>query len=219
MEAELLKTAKKKRPRSAVAPRPATREKILDAALRRFSEKGYLGATTREIALEAGVAEVTLFRHFSSKEALFEAVLSTHSFLPALKEIIPSIKEKPIEEALVLIAQKYLATLDRRKDFIKILLSQSHFFPEKVHSIYHAFLAEIFTTLATYFRDMQQAGILRTFDPVLGARAFLAMFFTYFLTNDIIQFQAKERTSTDAVIREYIGYFMVGTLKQDVSDE
>lgn len=215
MKTELQKPASRKRSKAPAEPLPTTREKILDAALRRFSEKGYLGATTREIAQEAGVAEVTLFRHFSSKEALFEAVLSTHTFLPALKEIIPSIQEKPIEEALIMIAQKYLLTLDRRRDFIKIMLTQSHFFPEKVHTIYHAFLAEIFTTLATYFRNMQKAGVLRAFDPMLGARAFLAMFFTYFLTNDIIQFQANERTSTDAVIREYIGYFMVGTLQQD----
>lgn len=216
MKAELQKPASRKRSKAPAEPLPTAREKILDAALRLFSEKGYLGATTREIAQEAGVAEVTLFRHFSSKEVLFEAVLSTHTFLPALKEIIPSIKDKPVEEALTLIARKYLATLDRRKDFIKILLSQSHFLPEKVHTIYHAFLAEIFTTLATYFRDMQKAGTLRAFDPVLGARAFLAMFFTYFLTNDIIQFQAKEHTTTDTVICEYIGLFLSGTLKQDI---
>ncbi|MGE5799532.1 MAG: helix-turn-helix domain-containing protein, partial [Syntrophaceae bacterium] len=41
-----------------------TREKILDASLRLFSDKGFLGATTRGIARRAGVAEVTLFRHF-----------------------------------------------------------------------------------------------------------------------------------------------------------
>lgn len=219
MESESPKTSVRKHLRAADEPLTTTREKILDAALRRFSEKGYLGATTREIAQEARVAEITLFRHFSSKEVLFEAVLSTHSFLPALREIIPSIKEKPIEEALSLIALKYLATLEKRRDFIKILLSQSHFFPEKVHTIYHAFLTEIFSTLAAYFYDMQQAGVLRAFDPMLGARAFLAMFFTYFLTNDIIQFQAKERTSTDAVICEYIGFFTIGTLKQDSAGE
>ena len=46
------------------------RDKLLDAAARVYAEVGYRGATTRRIAQEAGVNEITLFRHFGSKEAL-----------------------------------------------------------------------------------------------------------------------------------------------------
>ena len=54
----------------------STRERILETALHLFSTKGYLGATTKEISAESGVAEVTLFRHFPSKEILFEEMLA-----------------------------------------------------------------------------------------------------------------------------------------------
>lgn len=200
--------------RKSPASREATRLRILEAALRMFSQKGYSGATTREMAREAGVSEMTLFRHFPSKEALFEAVLSTHTFLPALKGIIPSLQTMPVDEALVSLARKYLETLDARRDFIKIMLSECRFFPEKVHAIYHAFLSEIFSTLAAYFREMQKKGVMRPFDPLLGARAFLAMFFTYFLTTDIVMFQAREHSSADMVIHEYVGFFLRGTEKK-----
>jgi AcrR family transcriptional regulator len=156
--------------------REATRRRILDGALKLFSQKGYLGATTKEIAREANISEMTLFRHFPTKEVLFESVLSTHSFLPALKEILPAIKGKPPEEALALIARKYLATLERRKDFIKILLSQSEFFPEKMHTIYHAFLSELFSTLAAYLREMQSEGfygsLIRCSVPCVSCHVF-----------------------------------------------
>jgi AcrR family transcriptional regulator len=66
-----------------------TREKILEAVLKLFSMKGYLGATTTEIAEKAGIAELTLFRHFTSKDKLFEEVMSVYSFLPALKGLLP----------------------------------------------------------------------------------------------------------------------------------
>lgn len=201
-----------KRPRRQAVSREMTRSRIIDAALRLFSHKGYLGATTREIAREAGISEMTLFRHFPSKETLFEAVLSTHSFLPALKEIIPAIKNKPQDEALSILARRYLETLNVRRDFIKIMLSECHSFPDQVHAIYHSFLAEIFSTLANYFREMQKAGIMRPFDPLLGARAFLAMFFTYFLTTDIVMLKTHTHGSTDAVIREYVGFFLHGTI-------
>lgn len=53
-------------------------ERILDAAKRIYAKHGFRGATTRLIAIEAGVNEVTLFRTFGSKAALLEQVLHAH---------------------------------------------------------------------------------------------------------------------------------------------
>ena len=52
------------------------REKLLDATARVFSRLGYLGCTTRRVAQEAGVNEVTLFRHFGSKDVLIREALA-----------------------------------------------------------------------------------------------------------------------------------------------
>ena len=60
------------------APIMISRERILEAAARVYAKHGFRGATTRLIAIEAGVNEVTLFRTFGSKSALLEAVL-THN--------------------------------------------------------------------------------------------------------------------------------------------
>ncbi|MBB5933860.1 TetR/AcrR family transcriptional regulator [Streptomyces zagrosensis] len=48
----------------------ATRQKIADAALRLFLERGYEAVGIRDVAAEADVAVTTLFAHFASKEAL-----------------------------------------------------------------------------------------------------------------------------------------------------
>ncbi len=67
-----------------------SREKLLEAAMRVFAESGFRGATTRRIAEEAGVNEVTLFRLFKSKTALireatqFRAQARSESSLPAV---------------------------------------------------------------------------------------------------------------------------------------
>src|SRR5260221_13240803 len=53
----------------------ATRRRILDAAETVFSRDGLRGGTTREIAREAGVNEVTIFRHFRSRDLLLAAVM------------------------------------------------------------------------------------------------------------------------------------------------
>ncbi|HML04743.1 MAG TPA: TetR/AcrR family transcriptional regulator [Methanobacterium sp.] len=56
-----------------------TEQKIMEAALKVFSENGYKGATTRVIANESGFNELTLFRRFKNKENLFNRVLTQNS--------------------------------------------------------------------------------------------------------------------------------------------
>lgn len=51
------------------------RESLLEAAIKVFAESGMRGATTRRIASAANVNEVTLFRHFKSKDELIHAAL------------------------------------------------------------------------------------------------------------------------------------------------
>jgi AcrR family transcriptional regulator len=196
----------------------STREKILDAALLLFSQKGYLGATTKEIAAESGVAEVTLFRHFSSKEALLEEVLTSNTFLPALKEMIPSVLKLPYEEALSEIARRFLESLDLRQDFIKILHSERHLYSEKIRISYHSAINEIFMSLAVYFEEMQKKEILRKFDCFLGARAFFGMFFSYFTQSKLLMFKKLNPRETEHLIKEYVQIFVRGTIREDFNN-
>lgn len=64
-----------------------TRQRILQAAARVYAQHGFRGATTRLIAIEAGVNEVSLFRTFGSKAALFEAMMESHAASLPLPEL------------------------------------------------------------------------------------------------------------------------------------
>lgn len=190
-----------------------TRDIILKNALKVFSQKGYLGATTKEIAREAGFAEVTLFRYFSSKEKLFEEVINTYSFLPALKGLLPRINRMTFENALTLIAGNFLDTLTARKDLIRIMLSEIQIYPEKIHKIYNAFIVELHKTLASYFTAMQKKGVLRSYDAELGAKVFLGMFFSYFNAKEFLMLKKYTATDENKVIKEFVSIFVRGTLK------
>jgi AcrR family transcriptional regulator len=65
------------------------KEKILAAVQKVFARKGVEGATTRELAKEAGVSEALLYKHYPSKEALFKAMLMscTEEFHTELERI------------------------------------------------------------------------------------------------------------------------------------
>ncbi|MES9794019.1 TetR/AcrR family transcriptional regulator, partial [Priestia megaterium] len=57
-----------------------TKKKITKATIELLKEKGYKGTTTREIAEQAGVNELTVFRHFGNKEGIIQAIVKTTSF-------------------------------------------------------------------------------------------------------------------------------------------
>lgn len=72
------------------------RDRILDAAKKVYAQHGFRGATTRLIAIEAGVNEVTLFRTFGSKAALFEALMQAH----VAQSPIPVLPDNPVDPEL-----------------------------------------------------------------------------------------------------------------------
>ena len=79
---------------TATADRPRagddTRDRILEAALREGEEAGLRRTTMDDVARRAGLARVTLYRHFESKDALVEAVVlrETERFFAALDAAI-----------------------------------------------------------------------------------------------------------------------------------
>src|ERR1051325_9879620 len=64
------------------------RSRILGAAARVYAKYGFRGATTRLIATEAGVNEVTRFRTFGSKAQLLQAMLSSHTTATSVPVIV-----------------------------------------------------------------------------------------------------------------------------------
>lgn len=189
------------------------RENILQAGLILFSKRGYLGATTKEIAKKAGVAEITLFRNFASKENLFEEVINTYSFLPELRGLLPEIEDMPYEKALTTIAKLFFETLSSRRDLIQIMHSEMQRSPEKIRKIYHALIDESNKTLASYLNQMQKKGYLINFESEFGARAFLGMFFSYFMAQEIKVRKKYRAGDTDKTIKEYVKLFVRGTSK------
>ncbi|MDI6891034.1 MAG: TetR/AcrR family transcriptional regulator [Thermodesulfovibrionales bacterium] len=190
-----------------------TEEKLLEATLRLISEKGYLGATTREIAQGAGVTELTLFRHFGSKERLFEEVLSRYTFLPKLKKLLPELEELPYDKALRILGIRFLETLKERKPLVKIMLSEVNLYPDKIRFVYNGFIDELIQTLGGYFKSLQKREVIRRFSPEIAARAFLGMIFSYFLSEEIMAGRNIDKKEMEKMIRKFTDIFIRGTLK------
>ena len=192
-----------------------TKQRLLDATLKLISEKGYLGSTTREIAQEAGVTELTLFRHFGTKEKLFEALLRNHTFLPRLKELLPELDGLSYGDSLRLIATRFLLSLKERKSLVKIMYSEGTIYPEKIKKLYNKFADDLRLTLASYFRGLQKKGLLRTVSPEMAAQLFLGMLFSYFRSEEIMREGGMKKQTMEKNIKEFVDIFMFGTVKNE----
>jgi AcrR family transcriptional regulator len=197
-----------------------TKEKILDATMSLVSQRGYRGATTREIARAAGVTELTLFRHFGTKERLFEQCLGNRSFLPALKELLPDLAELPYEEALRMIGRKFLLSLKERKPMVMIMQSEMTRTPGRMRRVYGQFMDEMLKVLGAYFCSLQKRGALRRFPSELAAQMFLGMLFSYFRTEEIVLgTDITKQGRMDRAVAGFVDIFVHGTLPIANSNE
>lgn len=114
-------------PPPAATSRADTRQRLLNAAAKIFARDGLNGATTRAIAEEAGVNEVTLFRHFQSKDGLIAAVVG-ENFGPqasaAQVEIPPPTDD--FRADLIALAQCYHRRLTDNLPLVRTMIGESH---------------------------------------------------------------------------------------------
>lgn len=107
---------------------PDMRDLLLRAALRVYAELGTRGATTRRIAHEAGVNEVTLFRHFGSKEQLIREALGVgaHEALPG------GLPAEPVDPSVELetFASEYHAALFTQRSIIRKTMGEFEEHPD-----------------------------------------------------------------------------------------
>ena len=89
-----------RRPRAAASSEPSTREQILDAAERLFSRRGVDGVAMRDLARESGLTASSLYNHFRSKQALYDAVLE-RDLRPLMEIIAAAVRPGALERDAV----------------------------------------------------------------------------------------------------------------------
>ncbi len=104
---------------------PGTRQKLLRAALELFTGEGFLATTTPIIAQRAGVAEGTIYRHFSGKEQLLnEAFRGTQKWALGVVRELDGDRSLRAPDRLQRIARRFVETADRDPAAARMLLRQ-----------------------------------------------------------------------------------------------
>jgi AcrR family transcriptional regulator len=155
-------------------PGKTRQRQILTAATQLFSRRGFDGTTTREIARSVGVNEAIIFRHFTSKEELYWAVVSEQARMRSERLQRRLRSSGNAGRDMVDLAE---ILLDRRQDdgvFTRLLLFSALRNGELSQKFVRNYVSESLDLVSDYIRAGMK-GWLREIDPVVGASAFVAM--------------------------------------------
>lgn len=194
----------------------ARREQILREATQCFATRGYRGTTTRELAARVGVTEAAIYRHFPSKEALYQAVIEHQMGPVELPDRLAPIARRRDDRRLFReLAGEILARLDGDPDLLRILL----FTALEGHALSEPFfrtrVRRVREFVTEYIRDRIAEGAFRPVDPVLAARAFLGMVFDHAHVRCIYRQTDAYPQSLDEVADAFVDIFLGGVRRAE----
>lgn len=183
-----------------------TEDKIINASIVLFSQKGYTAVTTKEIAKKAGVSEMTLFRHFENKHNLFERAFDKFVFTPKFRSLFENL-EWDLEPDLIKICSSYQDVLYKNQKIILMHLKNEESNPQ-FETMLLKFPNEFKKLLCRYFEEMRNRGIIVE-NPETLAISFLATNFGLFFTS-LVMNELTFDTDLQTCILNYVKIFTKG---------
>ncbi|HEX6999254.1 MAG TPA: TetR/AcrR family transcriptional regulator [Gammaproteobacteria bacterium] len=154
----------------------AKEQEVLDVASAYFLKHGYQGASINEMARSSGISKESIYRYFSSKKQLFEAVIGRELFeyQQQLNRLDASLKTMDLREALMAIAETVLGLVatDKTLALRRLVFAEATRSPDVGHHYYEIGPKQALRVLETVFEAHREKS---PFDPQTLARHFLAI--------------------------------------------
>lgn len=186
------------------------KRRIVESATALFSQHGFKGTKTREIAAMAKVSEALLFKHFPTKESLYEAILEAKiqekgfKFLTCLP--IAEDPEKFLNNFALGVASNY------KKDpsFLRLILFSS-LEEHKLSDLYFGQRTRPFLDfLKAYLEEMMKIGKVRKMNVSATAISFLNMIFGCIQAFFLFKIPEVTERPLKKVLKQHVDIFMKG---------
>ena len=137
---------------------------IKAAGLKVFAQFGFRGSTLDQIAAESGLSKPNILYYFSSKEAIYEALLDQllTDWLQPVRDIDPA--GDPVEEILIYARHKLkMSRLYPRES--RLYANEIIQGAPRIKSVLTGELRDVVATLAQLIKNWSEAGLIRVIDP------------------------------------------------------
>ncbi|MCK4572735.1 MAG: TetR/AcrR family transcriptional regulator [candidate division Zixibacteria bacterium] len=174
---------------------------ILTEATRLFSESGYDKVTVKQLADACGITEPALYRHYSSKEAIYDAVLDSISKRLNYDELFEQLgKTNDVEVLLKSIANHILDYFSENQDVYRLLLYSALRGHTKSKQVYQAIRGTYVRFLYTQLDRLYEMGSIINKNNEMTARCFIGMVFDCALGVTLWKgFQGKQFDPPDVI--------------------
>ena len=165
------------------------RLQIVKVAMRLFSERGFRGTTTKEIAHAAGVSEAIIFRHFATKDDLYTAIIDskacagarpveTESGQPFNVEAIrhcigDAMREHDDRAVFQRLALTMMEHHQADPEFLRLLMYSALEGHQLAQIFWDKNVRVLYELLGGYIRERQREGAFRAVNPFVVVRAFV----------------------------------------------
>jgi AcrR family transcriptional regulator len=197
------------------------RLQIVRVAMRLFSQRGFRGTTTKEIARAAGVSEAMVFRHFATKEELYSAILDhkacLHDEMDPLQMVAEAIARKDDHAVFEGMALGALTKHDGDPEFQRLLLHSALEKHELAHMFWEKFVRRVYRSLGGYIRGRQREGAIVNVEPAIVVRAFIGMVMHHSLNNNLWDpKRSLLKISNQVAAREFANILLNGVAVKNV---
>lgn len=174
-----------------VEPEPATRQRILEAALKLVGARGLSELSMDDLAALAEVSRATLYRLFPGKAALFTSLVHAYSPLEPVMHVIRTLRGEPPEVVMPEIARTvyraiYGAGENRLGMLRAVFFEVGSMAPDTAEAAQDA-IRTIVGSLALYVTAQMEAGRIRRMDPLLALQSFVGPIFFHLMTRPLAE--------------------------------
>lgn len=156
-----------------------TKERILDEALRQFSQKGYDGTNIRELTASLGLVKSSMYKHYKSKEeiwnSLLDRMIAYYNERFGSAENLPPVPDTLDELVAMTMRMVDITVHDERIVMTRKLLSIEQYRDDRARQLATKHFLTGLNEMFTYIFDgMMKKGLLRNDDPRMLAFAYTA---------------------------------------------
>jgi AcrR family transcriptional regulator len=191
-----------------------TQARILKAAQKLFARQGYDGTTTRDLAQAAGVAEGTLFRHFTNKKAILIEV-ATQGWVEILTDLLTELSEMGSYKAVAQVMRRRMLNLHQNADMLRVCFMEAQFHPDLRDRIQSEVIAKMTDVAEAFFQTAMDRGIYRQMNPRVVAQVFLGMFTVAGFSQDTIMEPGSSPKAMQEMAEGLADIFLNGVLTKE----
>lgn len=158
------KAPRKQQQRSIV-----TQQKLLDAAIEAFSENGFKGTSTRDIAERAGVHHPLITYHFKNKDKLWRAAAHRvfSDFTYSLSKSLESHRDKSPKVRMSAMIHAYVRYAKEQPAMHKVMVQESSYANPRLEWLIEIHLRPFFEATFGLLTELQQLGIAPAGNPAI----------------------------------------------------